>query len=269
MNKAKRGRPRKQVAGFEVVNVKQEFDASIIKTMRGNDLYFNNSIFEPMKTHSELDTILSTEGGLMPATNMILIGSPGSGKSTVALDMMANLVMQGYKCLFVSAEMDEIAYYKYCRRLPKIQKVPVLFLNNYQHQMKETLEHVFNEGYDVVCIDSIAEVIESYKIIYRTTESAAEKWLLELQTQHKKGENPKKYYTTFVNIQQVTKAGEFVGSNRLKHMMDAMMHIDRSRDGLERTIHFSKNRDCDKDFKIHFAIHNDSVHYSYTEVNQD
>ena len=73
MNKSKRGRPRKQVAGFEVVNTKQQFDASIIKTMRGNDLHFNNSIFEPLKTHSELDTILSTEGGLMPATNMILI----------------------------------------------------------------------------------------------------------------------------------------------------------------------------------------------------
>ena len=135
--------------------------------------------------------------------------------------------------------------------------------------MKDTLEHVFNEGYDVIVIDSLAEVIDSYKIIYRTTENAAEKWLLELQTKHKKGDNPKNYYTTFVNIQQVTKAGEFVGSNRLKHMMDAMMEIERSRDGLERSIHFSKNRDCDKDFKIHFAIHNDSVHYAYEQVNQD
>ena len=266
MNKAKRGRPRKTVAGFEVI--KSQFDASIIKTIRGNDLKFNNSIFEPLKTNSELDTILSTDGGLMPATNMILIGSPGSGKSTVALDMTANLVMQGYKCLFVSAEMDEIAYYKYCRRLPKIQHVPVLFLNNYQHQMKETLEHVFNEGYDVIVIDSLAEIIESYKIIYRTTESAAEKWLLELQTKHKKGDNPKNYYTTFVNIQQVTKAGEFVGSNRLKHMMDAMMHIDRSRDGLERTIHFSKNRDCDKDFKIFFSIYKDGVHYAFNQAEE-
>jgi len=268
MNKRKRGRPRKQIVGLEVINTKQAFDSSIIKMMRGNDLYFNSSIFEPMKTHSELDTILSTEGGLMPATNMILIGSPGSGKSTIALDMMANLVMQGYKCLFVSAEMDEIAYYKYCRRLPKIKHVPVLFLNNYQHQLKETMEHVFEEGYDVVCIDSIAELIESYKIIYRTTESAAEKWLLELQTKHKKGNNPKNYHTTFINVQQVTKAGEFVGSNRLKHMMDAMMHLDRSRDGLERTIYFSKNRDCDKDFKVHFAIHNDSIHYAYENVNE-
>ena len=48
MNKAKRGRPRKNVAGFEVV--KSQFDASIIKTVRGNDLHFNNSIFEPLKT---------------------------------------------------------------------------------------------------------------------------------------------------------------------------------------------------------------------------
>ena len=274
MDKIKRGRPRKTTTttGFEIAtkSKKQAFDASIIKTVRGNDLHFSDSIFQPLKTNSEIDVILSTDGGFMPATNMILIGNPGSGKTTVALDMVSDLVMQGYKCLFVSAEMDEIAYYKYCCRLPKIQPVPVLFLNNYQHQLKETLEYVFDEGYDIIIIDSIAEVIESYKIAYRTTESAAEKWLLELQMKHKKGENPKKYYTTFINVQQVTKAGEFIGSNRLKHMMDAMMHIDRSKDGLERTIYFSKNRDCDKDFKIHFTIHNNKVHYSYeTEKTEE
>jgi len=92
---------------------------------------------------------------------------------------------------------------------------------------------------------------------------------LQLQDSHKKGNNKGSYYTTFINIQQVTKQGDFAGSNRLKHMTDAMCHIERSRDGLERTIHFSKNRDCDKDFKIHFAIHNDSVHYAYEQVNQD
>ena len=52
----------------------------------------------------------------------------------------------------------------------------------------------------------------------------------------------------------MTKAGDFVGSNRLKHMTDAMAHIERSKDGLERSIHFSKNRDCDKDFKMYFTL---------------
>jgi predicted ATP-dependent serine protease len=263
-NQRKRGRP-----AINSTSAKSDFDPTLIKTFRGTELTFGDAIFQPIKTGNEVDIILSTDGGLMPATNMILVGSPGSGKTTVALDMLADMVEKGYKCLFVSAEMDEISYFKYCKRLPKIAKVPVLFLNNYTDHFKETLEYVFNEGYDAICIDSIAEVIESFKIVYRTTESAAEKWLLELQQKHKKGENKYKYYTSFINIQQVTKAGEFVGSNRLKHMMDAMMHVDRSRDGLERSLYFSKNRDCDKDYKIYFTIMNNKVHYSYETKEEE
>ena len=216
-----------------------------------------------MATGREIDTILSTEGGLMPGTNMVLVGGPGSGKTTVALDWIASLTHKGFKCLYVSAEMDEIAHYKYCKRMPRLNCVKTLFLKNYADNPKEVLEYVFNEGYDVIVVDSIAEVIEMYRDAYRTTESAAEFWFLNLQDKMKKGENKTKYYTTFVNIQQVTKGGEFAGSNRIKHMTDAMAHIERSKDGLERSIFFSKNRDCDKDFKLFFSIWKDDVFYSY------
>jgi predicted ATP-dependent serine protease len=260
--KRSRGRPKSLGVDNPEVIIPANFDVTTIVTKTGSELSFSDDIFIPMKTKSELDLILSTEGGVMPATNMVLVGGPGCGKSTVTLDMLSKLVNEGYKCLYISAEMDEIAYYKYCRRIPKLACVQVLFLNNYVNHLKPTLEYIFNEGYDVIAVDSIAEVIDSYKIHYRTTENAAEKWFLELQEKHKKGNNPKKYYTTFINIQQVTKAGDFVGSNRLKHMTDAMCHLERSKDGLERTMHFSKNRDCDKDFKIYFAITNNDVHYT-------
>jgi len=236
--------------------------------MRGSELSFNDSLFKPMKTKSELDVIMSTEGGVMPGTNMVFVGGPGSGKSTVVLDMLSNFTRQGYKCLFVSGEMDEIAHYKYCQRLPKFACVQTLFLKNYADQAKETLEYVFNEGYDIIAIDSIAEVIEMVKDNYRMTESAAEGWFLQLQDQNKKGMNSKNYYTTFINIQQVTKAGEFAGSNRLKHMTDAMCHIERSKDGLQRKLYFSKNRDCEKEFEVLFPIHKDNVYYSYGQVNE-
>jgi predicted ATP-dependent serine protease len=254
--------PAKKVTK-RVVKAVKPFRPSSIKLFRGNDLAFNDSIFKPMATGREIDSILSTEGGLMPGTNMVLVGGPGSGKTTVALDWIASLTLKGFKCLYVSAEMDEIAHYKYCKRMPRLSCVQTLFLKNYADNPKEVLEYVFNEGYDVIVVDSIAEVIEMYRDAYRTTESAAEFWFLNLQDKMKKGENKKKYYTTFVNIQQVTKGGEFAGSNRIKHMTDAMAHIERSKDGLERSIFFSKNRDCDKDFKLFFSIWKDDVFYSY------
>jgi DNA repair protein RadA/Sms len=256
----KRGRPAK-------VSQVVDFNPSNVKLFRGSDLSFSEDLFRPHKTNREIDIILSTEGGLMPGTNLVLAGGPGSGKSTIALDMLADFTRQGLKVLFVSGEMDEIAHYKYCKRLPKFNCVQTLFLKNYSHCVKETLEHVFAQGYDVVAIDSIAEVIEMVKDNYKITERAAEFWFLDLQDKHKKGENKYKYYTTFINIQQVTKQGEFVGSNRLKHMTDAMCHVERSKDGLERSLYFSKNRDCDKDFKLYFTIYNDSVHYTYEIIN--
>ncbi len=56
-----------------------------------------------------------------------------------------------------------------------------------------------------------------------------------------------------------------VGLNKreAKDMIDAFSTIERSKDGLERSIHFEKNRDCDKDFKIFFSIYNGAVHYAF------
>jgi predicted ATP-dependent serine protease len=267
----KRGRPAKVVTKVETRGRKKTeviravFNPDSVKLFRGSELHFKDELFRPMKTNSEIDVILSSDGGLMPGTNMILVGGPGSGKTTVALDVVSSLTQQGFKCLFVSGEMDEIGYYKYCKRIPKFSCVQTLFLKNYHENVKETLEYVFSEGYDVVVIDSIAEVLEMVKDTYNVSYGAAESWFLSLQDKNKKGDNKNNYYTTFVNIQQVTKAGDFTGSNRLKHMTEAMAHIDKNKDGTERSIHFSKNRDCDKDFKLYFSI-SSNVHYTYEQI---
>ena len=259
----KRGRPRKEQT------MPTNFDPSTIKILTGSELDFNENVFRPMSTGTLMDTILSSQQGLMPAVNMIICGGPGSGKSTIVLDMLSKLAARGKKVLFVSGEMDEIGHFKYCRRMPHFNTVPTLFLKNYTDTVRDTLEYAFEQGYDVVAIDSIAEVIEMYKDTYRTTESAAELWFLNLQSKIKKGENQGNYYTSFINIQQVTKAGDFAGSNRLKHMTEAMCHIDRVKDSDSRKVYFSKNRDCDTSSYITYRIGLNQIEYSLPGAGED
>jgi predicted ATP-dependent serine protease len=245
------------------------FDPTTVKIFKGSELNFNENVFRPMSTGTLMDTILSSQKGLMPAVNMIICGGPGSGKSTVVLDMLSRLTARGKKVLFVSGEMDEIGHFKYCRRMPHFKTVPTLFLKNYTETIRETMEYVFEQGYDVIAIDSIAEVIEMYKDTYRTTESAAELWFLSLQSRIKKGENKGKKYTSFINIQQVTKAGDFAGSNRLKHMTEAMCHIDRIKGSDSRKVYFSKNRDCDTESYIKYRIGLNQVEYSLPDADDE
>jgi DNA repair protein RadA/Sms len=239
------------------------FNPNDVKLFRGSDLSFSDSLFKPFKTNTELDIILSTDGGLMPGTSLMFAGGPGSGKTTVVLDMLSRFTQQGYKSLFISGEMDEVGHYKYCKRMPQFGCVQTLFLKDYIDNVKEVIEYVFDQGYDVVGVDSIAEVLEMYKDQNGGTAKQAEIWYLKLQDKVKKGHNKGNYYTSFINIQQMTKSDEFLGSNRLKHMMEAYCAIERSKDGLERSMHFEKNRDCDKDFKIFFSIYKDGVHYAF------
>ncbi len=263
IEKRGKGRPKKNQAEAVV------FDPKEVKIVTGGELKFADSLFQPMKTDTVFDTILSTNGGLMPATNMIICGGPGSGKSTIVLDALSRLAKKGKKVLFVSGEMDEIGHYKYCRRMPQFKNVKTLFLKNYTTTIKQAIEHVFDMGWDVVAIDSIAEVIEIYKDTYKTTESAAELWFLNLQSTVKKGENKAKKYTTFINIQQVTKAGDFAGSNRLKHMTEAMCHLERIKDSDSRKIYFSKNRDNNIDMSITYRIGLNQIEYSLPEAGDE
>jgi DNA repair protein RadA/Sms len=259
MKVERRGRPKKPSLSTP------QIDPSTINLIRGNDLSFNDSLFKPFKTNTEMDLILSTEGGLMPGVSMMIAGGPGSGKSTLVLNMLSQFTQQGYKCLFIQGEMDEIGHYKYCKRIPSFGCVQTLFLKNHIDDVKEVIEYVLNLGYDVVALDSIAEVLDMYRAQNGGTAKQAETWFLKLQDNVKKGKNSQGYYTSFINIQQMTKSDDFVGSNRLKHMMESYCAVERSKDGLERTMHFDKNRDCDKDYKIFFSIYQDGVHFALNQ----
>ena len=211
-----------------------------------SNVKFAKGLFDAHKTNTPLDGLFSIDGGVPKATNWMVVGDPGVGKSTVTLDIIANAKKSGSKVLFISAEMSPVDLKLYVDRYPKFGDLDIFFPQEIpdNESPKAILEEVLNDGYDIVLIDSFIELQATIQEADKMTRNRAEKWLLDLMYQQNLGQNKGKKYTSFLNIQQVNKGGTFVGSNKLKHMTTGMMEI-RFVDQItqdERYVVFSKNR---------------------------
>ena len=260
---AQRGRPTK----VKQINSNFNVELNLVKMQ---DVTFNDDLFIPTKTKTIVDSLLSTEGGLFPDTNTVVIGDPGVGKSTVLLDWISDMQKQGKKVLFISGEMNDIDMYGYVKRFPKFGKLPILFMQDYNNCPKQAVEQVLNQGYDVVLMDSWAEVTAMVKDQMGWARNKVESWLLELLEKNNKANNKKNKNTAFICIQQMTKQGEFAGSNRIKHMTTAMaaLRFDGRGADAERYIEFSKNRRGSVGDKIYFSLaRGGAVDYSFENVD--
>lgn len=239
-----------------------------ITTVKMKDVKFDKNLFTPMKTGKKIDNLFSSEGGLMRGTNYAIVGDPGAGKTTVALDILADLHANGRKVLFISGEMNQIDMYGYVKRYPKFGELDILFLGDYIEQnIEKVLSAALQPGYDVVLIDSMAEVANAIADTASgfLSNKKAETIILNMLEEHNQGENDANINTAFLIIQQVTKQGNFAGSNRFKHMMTGMAHmkIDESEG---RYFFFSKNRRGGQMDALFFSLStNRNVGWLYTQ----
>lgn len=240
-----------------------------VETVRVSDLKFDKRLFVPLSTgNNNLDKFVSAEGGFMPATNVIMTGSPGIGKSTVGMSMLSRMSRQGKRTLFISGEMNRIDMYRYCRRFPEFGDLDTLFIGDYLNSSpKLAIEIAFDRGYDAVLIDSFAEVCLAIQDCEGWNGRKAESWFLDLMEKHNQGENETNTFTCFLIIQQVTKSGDFVGSNRLKHMTSAMLQMFRDRDAGTNIMEFTKNRVGTAGEQLGFRIDHGSVNFAPISVS--
>jgi DNA repair protein RadA/Sms len=261
----KRGRPSTKNVTYvpSIIN----FD-NIVKL---KDINIDPKMLETMKSGLGIDVLLSTEGGVPCASNYMMIGDPGVGKTTVLLDLLASIQNKGRKCLFISGEMGRKQMFKYTERFKQFGVVNTLFMSDYlEYNTKDVIEQALNIGYDCVLIDSAAEIIDGVRDDNRWDRKTAESWLVDVCVKNNKGENKANKFTSFLVIQQVTKSGEFVGSNKLKHMFDAMgvMRRESERDGGGTYIMFDKNRNGNAGIKFSYQLNGESIYYG-TVVNED
>ncbi len=249
-----------------------------LKLTQLDDLNFSDDLFVPLKTGTVADQFLSTEGGFLPGTNVMAAGAPGVGKTTVLLELLYKIRKQdpNTKVLFISAEMNQLDMARYLKRFPHWGTLPILFLSDYADgNSKLAIEETLNQGWDIVLTDSYTEVNDTVKEESGMSRGKTEKWFLDLMTEHNMANNTAKCYTTFVTILQLSKGGTFVGSNKLKHMTTAMLHLDwkGSENSSERFMEFSKNRTGEVGQKMFFDFSNgvqfDEIRYKRDLMNEE
>lgn len=249
------------------------------EVVKMRDVRFDPDLFKNFMSGTVLDELLCSYKGLPKGVNYMVIGDPGVGKTTIVLDLLANIQQRqpSAKVLFISAEMNEIDLAIYVQRFPKFQDLNILFIEadfdeNDTHSL-ETIEEVLQQGWDVVAVDSFYELQGIIKEEENITMKKAESILLSIIKKQNKAENDSHLNTTFLTIQQVTKTGIFIGSNRLKHSITAMLELRLENPKniySDRYAVFSKHRRGDVGVRLYYDLSvTGDVFYNEEKFQQD
>ena len=244
------------------------------------DVRFDPDLFRNFLTGTVLDDLLCSYKGLPKGVNYMIIGDPGVGKTTIILDLLSNIrsTTPGARVLFISAEMNEIDLAIYVQRFPKFKDLDILFIEasfdeeGASHNL-DSVRSVLSEGWDIVAIDSFYELQGIIKEEENLTLKKAESVLLSLIKQQNKAANSRGVNTTFLTIQQVTKTGHFIGSNRLKHSITAMLELRLENPKniySDRYAVFSKHRRGDVGVRLYYDLSvTGDVYYNEEKFEQD
>lgn len=236
----------------------------VIETIRLENVEFDPRLFTPIKTNKYLDKFWSRSGGILPATNIMITGDPGIGKSSNLMDILVGIVNADInkRVLYISAEMSRIDVQEFLQFYPGLEKIDFLFLGEYvtdpNQKIKayQALQSTLDQGWDVVVLDSLYETqgmiqedleINSFK--------KGERYMLDLFNKHNSGHNKLNLYTSFLAIQQKNKSGQYVGSKRLEHMTTGFLQLlwDPKERG-KRYMIFEKNRKGKEKVKLYYNL---------------
>lgn len=180
---------------------------------------------------NELDLVLG--GGLVEGSLVLIGGSPGIGKSTLLLQIAANLAKKGKKVLYVSGEESKSQIKLRANRLNA--NVSNLFLLT-ELCLENIFDELYKKDYEILIIDSI-QTLYSNKItsaagsITQVREITFE--LMKISKTHN--------ISTFI-IGHITKEGSIAGPRILEHMVDVVLYFEGDASKEIRLLRGFKNR---------------------------
>lgn len=205
------------------------------------------AMFKCYLTNSPFDDIHSEEGGAMAACSVIVVGGPGVGKTTLLFWAASKYreIHPEAKIAVVSSEMEKEDLLYEARRKPWMNALDFILTSDHTQSLERVLEKIFLSGYDIIILDSFADIVDKLRDFCGMTTTRAENWMLDLMKKAKGARNDEKKFTLTFAIQQQTKSGSFAGTNKLKHNTTAMLELRREKNG-DRYMVYTKNRRCGK-----------------------
>jgi len=180
---------------------------------------------------SELDRVLG--GGLVRGAVVLVAGEPGTGKSTLVLDVAARAARQGQRVLYVSGEESAAQIRMRAERIEAMAKN--LFLAA-ETDLATVLGHVDQTQPDLVIVDSV-QTIASNEVegaagnVSQIREVAAS--LIQLA---------KTRAISILLVGHVTKDGSIAGPRTLEHLVDVVIQFEGDRHSRLRLVRAVKNR---------------------------
>ncbi len=203
-----------------------DFSSEVVKLSQ------SKAIKEPrIETHiGEFDRLLG--GGLVKGQLTLLAGAPGIGKSTLMLQVAAELA-KTYKVLYISGEESTGQISGRAQRLG-VNGDNIFLLC--ETDIQKIIESVENVNPEVLILDSIQTVYHPEFTSSAGTVAQVRECTSELVRLCKP-----KGIITFV-LGHVTKDGELAGPKILEHMVDCVLYFDTEKDNVLRLLRPHKNR---------------------------
>lgn len=180
---------------------------------------------------SELDNVLG--GGIVEGSLILVGGDPGIGKSTLLLQVAANLARQSLKVLYVSGEESTNQIRLRADRLNITTEHLFLLSETVFEQIHHT---VVAESPDILIVDSIqtmsqAELSSAPGSVSQVREVTS--GLMRLAKSRS--------MATFI-VGHVTKTGNIAGPKVLEHIVDTVLYFEGDGSTLHRIVRSVKNR---------------------------
>ena len=177
----------------------------------------------------ELDRVLG--GGIVRGSVVLLGGSPGIGKSTLLLQMLAALKDQA--TLYISGEESAQQICGRAERL-KLNKQHIRLLSSVS--LEEILASLQTEKPNIVIVDSIQTLASEALSSAPGSVSQVRECAGQL-VQYAKNTN-----TTLFVVGHITKEGTLAGPRILEHMVDTVLYFEGDNSDRYRLLRASKNR---------------------------